>query len=81
MTELQKIKPTKKQAAELNECIKNLKHRDYSWELREDDRSFLRRAVLAYAAGYLWRSTVPYSVAYAAIDAFVDELWEKEKRQ
>lgn len=81
MTELQKIELTKKQAAELNECMEYLKNRDYSWELKEDDRFFLEYAVFAYAANYLQRSNVPYSAAYAVIDAFVDELWEKEKRQ
>ena len=80
MTELKEVTLTKKQAAELNKCIKILKQDDFSWQLKSCDFSDFERFVFARAAGFLSLSNVPFTAAYNAIRAFALLYWDKEKK-
>ena len=80
MTELKEVTLTKKQAAELNDCIEMLKKEDFAWELKNFGFSDLERMVFARAAGWLWSSSVPFTVAYNAVRAFAFLFWDKEKQ-
>lgn len=75
MTELKEATLTKKQAAELNDCIEMLKKEDYAWELKNCDYSDFERSVFARAAGWLWSSKVPFTSAYNVVRAFAYEAW------
>lgn len=81
MTELKEVTLTKKQAAELKDCIEKLKQDDFSWELKNCDYSDFERYVFARAAGLLSFSNVPFAVAYKVVRAFSDLYWEKAEEK
>ena len=78
MTEIE-VMLTKKQEAELKNCMEMLKKEDYAWELKNFEYSDFERYVFARAAGWLWSSKVPFTAAYNVIRAFALSYWDKEK--
>ena len=57
-----------------------LKKEDFAWELKNFGFSDFERMVFARAAGWLWSSSVPFTVAYNAVRAFAFLFWDKEKQ-